>query len=164
MYTRLDLKQQQAISAEKDAALLDGLDDFFKTYIVRPVGNEEFCFTIMADRGVPFEHGKVERTMLNTLLVDLKRKLMKMTEYIVHGDVLPHNLVHDSTAGSLHLIDYDEGAEKAAPGRSLNFESASPWFEALLYPNALRGLGAHYTTVQLSATVILILTFHHMKD
>ena len=55
------------------------------------------------------------------------------------------------------LIDFDDGVELKSKllFRTLVFDEQISWFQALLYPNALRANGKLYTKVQLSAFVFL---------
>jgi hypothetical protein len=147
----------------KDTDFLVSVGDFFETYIVAPYGSSSFCLCVMADRGVPFNPVAVDdRNDLKKLLRDLKVKIMGMATVIFHGDVLKHNIVHNKSSQSLHLVDFDEstGLGKKVPRRSLSFTSCNPWFEALLYPNALRQAAESYTRVQFTASVLLMLMLH----
>jgi len=139
-----------------------GLEDFFKTYIAPPFGCEIFTLCIMADRGARFDYKKVDRNKLHELLRDLKVKTMGMAKLVFHGDALVHNFVYNESSDSLHLIDFDEGTLETnkVPRRSLNFTSDYPWYEALLYPNALRRVGESYTRVQFAASVLLFVMGH----
>ena len=145
-----------------DTDFLVSVGDFFETYIVAPYGSSSFCLCVMADRGVPFDPETVVRNELKMLLGDLKVKIMGMAKVIFHGDALLHNIVYNESTKSLHLIDFDEGTRvgKKVPRRSLNFTSGFPWFEALLYPNALRQAAESYTRVQFTASVLLMLVHH----
>ena len=80
---------------------------------------------------------------------------MGLVAHITHGDILRHNVVHDGD--SLHLIDFDEGVLSTSKllVRTLDSKKQVPWFQALLYPHALRANGKLYTKVQLSAFVLL---------
>lgn len=142
--------------------------EFLETYVTIPyIVASTCCVCVMADRGDPVQHciekGEIDKAKLRTFFREFKRQMINdMTKYIFHGDVLPHNFVSDKN--SMHLIDFDEGAdpERKVPKRSLNFELRKDerWFEVMLYPNVLRRSVKAYTTVQFAATVILF--FDHL--
>jgi hypothetical protein len=135
----------------------EAFDDFLNTYIIKPFDkSEEFSLCVMGNRGKPFNPAKVSDG-LDLLLQNFIDRVKGISAVVSHGDVLLHNVVHDEVSNTLHLIDFDESVRKSTTlaKRSLDtsLNPSMQWFQALMYPNALRKCGKFYTQVQLLAFV-----------
>jgi hypothetical protein len=88
-----------------------------------------------------------------TLFGALVQETLTMSEVLLHGDALPHNIMYDDLG--LTLIDLDEGvAEGRAPTRDCDPDIVFPY---LRYPNYLPSFEDRrsYTSLQLVASFLL---------
>ena len=140
--------------------------EFLDTYLIEPFEDNDFSLCVMADRGKPFEehlngnfqerHAHIQN--LKEMLDHLKFVTKHLCKYIIHGDILLHNVVNRGR--NLYLVDYDEGvaATKHVSRRNLDLDqNNNAWLQAMFYPNVLRQFGERYTQVQLLALMFLSL-------
>ena len=142
--------------------ILQNDEDVFKRlYITRPTGNSNVGIFLMNDCGTvlheSLEFAELCYAAFKTTYKHLWERTISMSEYYLHGDALPHNMVYDSDSKELFLIDLDEGVHgtKAAKRVVRQDDGVYPY---LRYPNYLRAWNnrERYTHLQLVAAFLLI--------
>lgn len=85
------------------------------------------------------------------------KKTMELSDIVMHGDALPHNMLYDEDSKEISLIDFDEATVHGnAHKRVIDRDEQVPY--PLRYPNFLRSWKNRklYTAVQLAASFLLI--------
>jgi hypothetical protein len=130
-----------------------------RLYCVKAYGNRNAGVFLMHHRGSHLTREiatSLGFEQFRTLFDALVHQTLTMSEVLLHGDALPHNIVYNGRPeGGLTLIDIDEGvAEGRAPTRDCDPDLLFPY---LRYPNYLRRFEDRrsYTLLQLVASFLL---------
>ena len=138
-----------------------------EVYPVEPFGDEVFGVLFMRDCGDQLSNSDFTSGGCG-LFLPIIETVEFLNTVLLHGDVLPHNIVYNKQEEKFTLIDLDEGIGKEStfvirnntytesPGEE-NDATNPNWHAALCYPNYLREKPVAYTKVQLIATFLVLM-------
>ena len=145
--------------------LLNEKADFFREmFPIDPTGDGNCGIILMNNCGDRLGDSAALRNLgfraFCTRFAVLWQKTIAISDAVLHGDSLPHNIVYNAGSGILVLIDYDEGIVGSSAHKRIVEEDEETLFPYLRYPNFLRAWRNRqlYTKVQLVASFLLLQT------